>query len=398
MNNQNDSIALSELTEDNKKIRSSIQVEHTFAEIKDALQTPLLAKVPFAEIASLGGAFSVIPETLMPPAGEGIYRCVFPKGINGTLALAKDGSGALGTIINEGGIAAQARWVAVERAIGPAVWKGALLAIAILGVVKQISDLKDGQKEIIEILERDKKSQLLADYDILSDYMEDYKYYWENEASVITNLNQIKNIKRNAQKDIRSYCEQIDNMVKAKNSILKMQSSSQKIGKLLDRFVHYKLALHVFALSDYMEVMISKNFQTEYLEKITQELFDYAYQFKEIYTKCYGKIDALKKEALTTQTANKLADFVKSAGNTIGNIPVVSKGLVDEFLVGLGETIEETEKKQLRKTLEFFIQHKDSGIAAVAEHIDTINYISNKPSVLLCDRNAIYFGEMPQAV
>ena len=93
--------------------------------------------------------------------------------------------------------------------------------------------------------------------------MDDYKFYWENEASLVVNLNQVKNIKRNALKDIRTYTEQIEEILSAKKNLLKMQSASRKIGQILDRFVHYKLALHVFALSEYMEVMLSKNFQAE---------------------------------------------------------------------------------------------------------------------------------------
>ena len=398
MNNHDDVIILSELNTDNKDFKPSIQIAHALAEIKDTFQTPLLAKIPFAKIASLGGAFSVIPDALMTPTGEGIYRCVFPKGISGTLALAKDGSGALGAIINEGGIAAQARWVHVGKAIGPAVWKGTLIAVAVLGVVKQISDIKDGQKEIIGILERDKKSQLIADYDILSAYMDDYKYYCENEVDVIVNLNQVKNIKRNAQKDIRSYMEQIEDIVNAKKNILKMQSTSQKIGKLLDCFVRYKLALHVYAISDYMEVMLAKNFQAEYLDKIAQELRNYSFRFKELYTQCYEKINILKNEAFTTQAANKFADVAKLVGSSIGKIPVIKKGSVDEFLVDLGKAIDETEKKQLQKTLEFFMKYKDSGIVSIAEHIDIVNHISNKPTVLLCDNNVICFSKLQQAV
>ena len=80
-----------------------------------------------------------------------------------------------------------------------------------------------------DILERDKKSQLLADYDLLASYMDDYKYYWENEASLVVNLNQVKNIKRNAMKDVRSYTEQIESMISAKKNLLKtMQKATKK--------------------------------------------------------------------------------------------------------------------------------------------------------------------------
>lgn len=393
----NDVLVLNKLTATNGELRPSVQIEHALAEIKDTYQTSPLAKIPFTEIAALGGSFAGVVETLATPAAEGLYRCVFPKGVTGTLAMAKDGSGALGTIMNDG-IVGQARWIPVDKAVAPACFKAALVAVAVLAVVKQVQDIKNGQKEIISILERDKKSQLLADYDLLASYMDDYKFYWENEASLVVNLNQVKNIKRNAMKDIRSYTEQIEDALAAKKNVLKMQSASNKIGQLLDRFVHYKLALHVFALSEYMEVMLSKNFQAEYLSKIEDEIKENAMKFRNLYTACYDKIEQLKKEAVTTQAANKLADVSRSVGNFIGKIPVVKEGPVDEFLIGVGDSINEVEKKRLERTLAFFIQYKDSGLVPIADHISMINQLSNKPVVMLYDKKTIRFHELKEAI
>lgn len=393
----NDLLALDELNESGKSIRPSIQVEHALAEIKDTYQTAPLAEIPFTEIAALGGSFAGVVETMATPAAEGIYRCVFPKGITGTLAMAKDGSGALGTIMNNG-IVGQARWLPVDKAIGPACLKATLVAVAVLAVVKQVQDIKDGQREIIGILERDKKSQLLADYDLLASYMDDYKFYWENKTSLVVNLNQIKNIKRNAMKDIRSYIEQIERILSEQKSLLKMQSASYKIGQLLDRFVHYKLALHVFALSEYMDVMLSKNFQAEYLNKVEEEIREHSLMFRSIYTACFDKIEMLRKEAVTTQAANRFADASRSVGNFIGKIPLIKKGPVDEFLIGVGDSISDAEKKQLEKTLSFFVQYKDSGLAPIADHIATINSLSNKPVVMLYDQKILCFHELKDAV
>ena len=398
MKANNEAIVLNELAEYGESVRPSVCVEHALADIKDTCQTPALAKIPFTEIAALGGSFAGVVNTLATPAAEGVYRCVFPNGVKGTLAMAKDGSGALGTIMNETGIAGQARWLPVDKAVGPALIEATLIAVAVLAVVKQINDIKDGQKAIIEILERDKKSQLLADYDILSSYMEDYRFYWESDADIVVNLNQVKNIKRNAMKDIRSYEEQIKGMLSAKKNLLKMQTTSQKIGDILDRFVHYKLALHVFALSQYMEVMLSKNFQAEYLNKISDEIREYAYSFRDLYTSCYDKIELLKSEAVTTQMASNVANVSKTVGKFIGKIPVVSKGPVDEFLIGVGDLISEAEKEQMRKTMEFFIQYKDSGLIPIAEHIDMINSLSNRPMLMVYNKKVIQFHELKEVV
>lgn len=134
----NDLLVLNELTESGSGLRPSIQVEHALTEIKDTYQTSPLAKIPFTEIAALGGSFAGVVETMATPAAEGLYRCVFPKGVTGTLAMAKDGSGALGTIMNDG-IVGQARWIPVDKAIGPACLKAALVAVAVLVSIKRSS-------------------------------------------------------------------------------------------------------------------------------------------------------------------------------------------------------------------------------------------------------------------
>ena len=395
----NDLIALNELTEAGGNLRPSIQVEKALTDINTTYLTSPLAKIPFTEIAALGGAFAGVAEKLATSAAGEVFRCIFPEGVKGALAAAKDGTGVLGMIFNNGNLVGNARWEAVANpALGPACLKAALVAVAVLAVVKQIQDIKDGQKEIIGILERDKKSQLLADYDLLASYMDEYQFYWENEATLVVNLNQVKNIKRNAMKDIRSYVEQIEGMLSAKKNPLKMKSASTRIGQILDRFVHYKLALHVFALAEYMEVMLSKNFQSEYLKRIEDELREQALTFLNLYTACFDKIEILRKEAITAQAANKSANALRSVGNFIGSIPLVKEGPVDEFLIGVGDSISDAEKDRLEKTLAFFIQYKDSGLIPIAEHIATINQLSNKPVVMLYNNDVLCFHELQEAV
>ncbi|MGM9664741.1 MAG: hypothetical protein ACI3XF_07880, partial [Eubacteriales bacterium] len=96
--------------------------------------------------------------------------------------------------------------------------------------------------------------------------------------------------------------------------------------------------------------------------------------------------------------ANKLADVSRTVGNFIGKIPLVKEGPVDEFLIGIGDSISDAEKKKLEKTLAFFIQYKDSGLTPIAEHIATINQLSNKPVVMLYDKKVLCFHELKEAM
>ncbi|MBO3723552.1 hypothetical protein J5X07_00645 [Actinomyces bowdenii] len=48
----------------------------------------------------MGLSLAALLELARPPAGgQGVYRVVFPQGVSGSLAAAKDRSGFLGTIL-----------------------------------------------------------------------------------------------------------------------------------------------------------------------------------------------------------------------------------------------------------------------------------------------------------
>lgn len=374
-----------DLNVNSNRISISSDVDTYLKEIQSQYSGGLITKIPYTKLAALGATFSAIGQIFHASAAEPLYRCVFPEGIEGILAQAKDGSGALGTILKKEGGFAQARWVQAENIV-PIDPTTILVAVAILGIAKQIADIKQGQKYIIDILERDKKNQLLADYDILSEYMADYRYYWENSTTVTVNLNQVKNILRNADKDVRSYKEQLEQLT-SQEKFFEALSASKKIGKILDRFVHFKLALHVKALATYLEVMLAKNFQREYLEKVSEDLRENAFQYRELYTFCYDKIEALKQESVESQISGGLAKLSQTVGKTIGNIPVIKRGPFDELLVTVGESINAADKKHLEETLQFFIKHKDSDLIPIADHIDTINQLANcKTEAILSDR------------
>lgn len=366
----------------------STDVNTYLKEIQSQYGGGLITKIPYTKIAALGATFSAVAQTFHASASEPLYRCIFPEGVEGVLAKAKDGSGALGTILKKEGGFAQARWVEAENIV-PIDPTTILVAVAILGVAKQMADIKQGQEEIIGILERDKKNQLLADYDILAEYMADYRYYWENQTTVSVNLNQVKSILRNADKDVRSYKEQLEQLT-SQEKFFEALSAGKKIGKILDRFVHFKLALHVKALATYLEVMLAKNFQAEYLEKVSKELRENAFQYRALYTSCYDKIEVLKQESIESQISGGIAKLSQAVGKTIGNIPVIKKGPVDELLITAGESLDAADKKHLEETLQFFVKHKDSDLVPIANHIDTINQLANCKTEAIWGDNVLY--------
>ena len=71
------------------------------------------------DLSALGSGFAIVANELsntakFAPSDEVLYKCVFQQGVTGHLAEFKDGSGYTGTIVNETGIAGQARWIPAE--------------------------------------------------------------------------------------------------------------------------------------------------------------------------------------------------------------------------------------------------------------------------------------------
>ena len=84
--------------------------------------------------------------------GEGLYRCVFPEGVTGELAAFKDGSGLLGTIMNEEGIVGQARWIPAEgKSIALAINPVTLaIAVAMMNIVVNVMIIWKISMKLIE--------------------------------------------------------------------------------------------------------------------------------------------------------------------------------------------------------------------------------------------------------
>lgn len=91
-----DSLVLNELTESGGNLRPSIQVEHTLAEIKDIYQTSPLAKIPFTEIAALGGTFFRCCRNNGSSGNRRTLSLCFPQRSNRNISYGKGWIGCVG--------------------------------------------------------------------------------------------------------------------------------------------------------------------------------------------------------------------------------------------------------------------------------------------------------------
>ena len=157
------------------------------------------------DLSALGSGFAIIADELSnalnsAPSEEGLYRCVFQQGVTGHLAEFKDGSGYTGTIVNETGIAGQARWIPAEGTeqvlqFNPTTL---IIATALMNIDQKLEQIKATQEEILQFLHEDKESDLEGAVNMLSDTLEQYRYNSSQELWKSSKLTSVTNIKGKA--------------------------------------------------------------------------------------------------------------------------------------------------------------------------------------------------------
>ncbi len=354
-------------------------------------------KLPLSDISALGSGFTVaaaaIADAAMTaPATEGLYRCVFPEGVTGHLAAFKDGSGMLGTIINDGDFVGQARWLpadagAVSLNVDPV---SLAVAVAMVNVTKRLDDIKEMQKEIITFLHEDKESQMEGLVNSLSDIMENYRYNSDNQIWISSHLTTVSSAKVTAEQNIIFYRKQVTGALE-KTDWMHSNNKVNKLNKQLQHdFKYYQMCVYIFAYSSFLEVVLGGNYRQSYLDHVTEKISEYSYQYRQDYSACYERLEQYSRTSVQAKVLEGMEKAGKFARNTIASIPVISKGPVDEALIAAGNKLGRFNARTSDKVMSEFRNNRDAGIQLFQESIATINQLNNKPVEILFDSKSLY--------
>ena len=349
------------------------------------------------DLSTLGSGFAIVANELSNTAksassDEVLYRCVLQKGVTGHLAEFKDGSGYTGTIVNETGLAGQARWIPAERTeqvlqFNPTTL---IIATALMNIDQKLEQIKATQEEILKFLHEDKESVLEGAVNMLSDTLEQYRYNSSQELWKSGKLTSVTSIKGKAESNIIFYRKQITNAFANVKRIHAYQDADKLKGKLEHNFKYYQLSCYIYAYASFLEVILGNNFSEEYLNHMSGKIREYSYQYKADYTKCYDELEEYMKGSFQAVALNGLGKAGKAAGKAIGRIPVINRGPVDEALIAAGSSIKKMGSKHGKNAMRDFRDNRDAGIRMFLGNIDTINEMSNRPLEILFDKETVY--------
>ena len=325
---------------------------------------------------------------------EGLYRCVFPDGVTGKLASFKDGSGNLGTIMDGNNIVGQAHWIKADSQVmtttipyNPTVL---FMAMALMSIDKKLNKIQETQKEILRFLELDKESQIRGDLNTLTEILNNYKYNWDNELYKKSKLDLVQHIKRSASGNIDFYQNKISAGSTKKKGIHINKNAESMLTELDNLFKNYQLSLYIYAFAYFLEVMLMENYDKQYLDKVASEIEKRSIDYRTLYSDCYQQIDEYTKSTIEANLLKSASTVGKFTGEKIAKIPLISKTQLDETLIAAGDFLNKVGDEKSEKTMERYIENRDSGVEVFIDNINTVNKLHNKPLEMLFDSGNMY--------
>lgn len=336
----------------------------------------------------------------MQVAMDGLYKGD-ALGKTGALAQAKDGTGFLGTIVNNGDFVGQMRWTPVD---GVPVNINATMSIdpmtlAILAVVVEINmkldEIQELQQEMFDYIKDRDRSEIKGGLHFLIDTLNDYKFNWDNSKFLDSKLNEVQSIERLAHENIIFYRDQIAKKVSKQDIIHFGANVEERIKSVNEDFKDYRLSLGMYSFAVYLEVLLNENFEDDYLRKKSTQIYDQSIKYKQLYTDAYNALKEYSTSTMEQTVLGGLSFVSKGLGEALKSTPIGGVTPIDGFLIDSGSNIESFGNEISDSSINQLTDSKDCDVRLFSNSIDKIRDMYNGSMEFLFTDDGLCYRELP---
>ena len=372
-------------------------------EAKETIDSNRFRSVPVTELAALGaGVSSLIPAfntftQTTSIATDGLFR-IANAAAGDTLKMAKNGNawGAMKTASGSSKMVQLAKAEPVSAttrtvtAFNPATM---MMAAALYSIEKDLTEIVETQKKILAFLEVENESQIEADVQSLIDIITTYKYKWDNDLAVSNSHNVVMDIQNRARKNIIAYQKKISVTTASRTHVVTKSKVRSALYDLEKEFRYYRLSLYIFSLASFLEIMLSGNFKEEYISGKKEEINSLSIRYREQFKTSSLYLEKLGDSGVEFNIVKGIGTAGETVGKVIGSIPVVRKGLADEFLQSKGAALQQNAIETGDEVIKSFAAMSNPGTGVFAEKMEDIIHIYNHTSQICFDNENIYLIE-----
>lgn len=350
-------------------------------------------------LSSLLPAFRSVTGTAQM-AMDGLYRGD-ALGKVGALAQAKDGSGSLGAIIKDGKIVGQMRWQPIDSA--PLKINATMpidpMTLAIAAVVMEINMKLDAiqelQQEMFDYMKDKDRSEIKGSLRFLIDTLNDYKFNWDNQRFLDSKLNEVQSIERLAHAKIIFYRDQIAKKASKQDAVYFGNSVEDRIRSINEGFKDYKLSLGMYSFAVYIEVLLSKNFEEDFLRKKSAQIYDQSIEYRKNYTDAYNALKEYSTKSIEQTVLGGLSFITKGLGDVLSNTPIGDTTSINDFLIDSGKNMESFSSEISDKSVNQLAESKDCDVRVFSDSIDKIRDMYNGAMEYVFTDEGIHYRELP---
>ena len=359
-------------------------------------------KIPFGQLASLGVGLSgigVMAQTFMASGGAGsgevLYRIANSDTAKGTLQMIKGQPGATyGTYMQDGVFSNRAVFEQVAGSGAaqtvPIDPTAIFMAAALASINMKLDAIQATQQELFEYVKQRDESEMRADLVFLTDVFNTYKDSWNNDLYVQNHHAQALTCKRHAMANIDFYRQEIVAKTNEKDLLHSDKKVEKKQEELERYFKDYQMALTMYAFSSFMDVLLSKNFEKNYLDYISETIREYSYKYRELYTDCYNRVAIYANQSVDSMVRKGLSKASKVTGQGVAKAPLINKTDLENNLLQVSVKLKEYDSDKREETLNALAETSSASVMPYVETIDKLNRFHNEPMDVMFDKEYVY--------
>ena len=359
-------------------------------------------KIPFGQLASLGVGLSgigVMAQTVMASGGAGsgevLYRIANSDTAKGTLQMIKGKPGATyGTYMQDGVFSNRAVFEQVAGSGAaqtvPIDPTAIFMAAALASINMKLDAIQATQQEMFDYVKQRDESEMRADLVFLTDVFNTYKDSWNNDLYVQNHHAQALTCKRHAMANIDFYRQEIVAKTNEKDLLHSDKKVEKKQEELERYFKDYQMALTMYAFSSFMDVLLSKNFEKNYLDYISETIREYSYKYRELYTDCYNRVAIYANQSVDSMVRKGLSKASKATGQGVAKAPLINKTELENNLLQVSVKLKEYDADKREETLNALAENSSASVMPYVETIDNLNRFHNEPMDVMFDKEYVY--------
>ncbi len=390
----NEDIAKMDESRKNEIVKQATELDFYSAVPTDELALKGRTKIPLTEITTMGVAFQPLVSGIQEiitggEAVSGLYMVTVPKGAQ--LVKFKDGRGLMGSITRGNNAVGGGQAVLNKFGFTPEMAADMAMAASLFGIECKLNQIQKSQDELIEFVQEKDRYMLKGSLYFLMDMLSNFKFNYGSEKYININHNKVLDIKEGAEQSILLYSELIKKKVEDTSFMHIDSSVKDKIKKLQGFFKSYQIALYNYAFSSFLDVVLLGNFSKDFLDAIIGKIDKYSFEYRDIYTLTYNKIEEFNNSSVGTLFLKGIAKSSSFVGENVGKVNKLDK--IGDKLNSAGKIIENINDDKKDDILNRVISNKTNYALPFINAIRYISNVYNNELKIVISEDGVYIDE-----